>query len=178
MCAYLRRLRYYKKLPEWKWQKTEFWYSLNDEELDELCTQTPFWVVVTKVWWVLKFGKNLSAQSPRSGPRWQIFAKLQHSPNLSDHDSKQCWVENESNSFIVELVLKWVFCHFHEGCFVYIYKNESDKYKTIVFNIFLALNRITIVSTMETIVSWVSFQKGLCNYFAFLHYFHWFWTMF
>ena len=37
-------------------------------------------------WRGLKFGENLSARIPRSGPRWQVFTELQHSPNLSDHD--------------------------------------------------------------------------------------------
>ena len=39
---YFRHVHYYKKHPEWKWQKTNFRYSLNDEELDELCTQHRF----------------------------------------------------------------------------------------------------------------------------------------
>ena len=43
------------KHPERKWQKNEFWYSLNDEELDEVCTQHRFES------WSLRFGECWSS---------------------------------------------------------------------------------------------------------------------
>ena len=106
-----------RNIPSENDRKTNFRCSLNDEELDELCTQHRFES------WSRRLKRVEVWQKPVSAVRFADFALTgfcQTSTlfNLSDHDSKRCWVDNESNSFIVERVWKWVFRHFHEGCFV------------------------------------------------------------
>ena len=156
----------YKNHPEWKWQKTEFWYSLNDEELDELCTQHRFDRGHEGLASVEVREKPVSAKSATrtalTGFRQTSTLAKAEWPRFETMLSRKrvqilhCWANIEMS-----------FSSFSRGMFRLYrhvwtwYKSESDKYKTIVFNTFLALNRITMVSTMETIVSWVSFQKGL-----------------
>ena len=113
------------------------------------------------------FGENLSARSPRSGPRWQVFPETSMLAEPEWPRLKTVLSRKRVQFFIVELVLKWGFLSFSRGMIRLYrhvwtwYKSERDNYKPIVFDTFLALNRITMVSTMETIVLWVSFQKGL-----------------
>ena len=106
--------RYYKKHPEWKWQKTEFWYSLNDEELDKLCTQHRFDRGHEGSASVEVRGKPVSAKSAKRTtltgfPRTSMLAKPEW-PRLKTVLSRKL-----VQFFIVERVSKLGFLSFSLG---------------------------------------------------------------
>ena len=115
----------YKKHPKWKWQKNELSILTQRWIIGQVMYPTPIWVLVTKVgenWSLPKTCQREVCEADRADRFSANFNSLQ----LSDQDSKLCWVENESNYFIFERVSKWFFCHFYEGCFVCIAPRGMD----------------------------------------------------